>query len=184
MNNSAKKLLFDVRCIERNLRHGLVTQKEVDDHINSLADVATKGITLGEIEAERAHEAQAIQQSSEESAAPAAEALDANMGIPNPLAAPVTPPSDSPVASPPFTSGARPSEFGDPPVMSPSAYESTPQQQPTAPITVTTEAPVAPTTSPTTDSIPVSHTTPTSEQPEQSSTSPVATQPNPEDLPN
>lgn len=49
--------LFDVRAIERNLRNGQITVSDIQSYLESLPDVSQKGITLGEIEDERAAEA-------------------------------------------------------------------------------------------------------------------------------
>jgi hypothetical protein len=42
--------LFDVRAIERNVRQGLITRADIRKHAASLPDVASKGVTLGEVE--------------------------------------------------------------------------------------------------------------------------------------
>lgn len=42
--------LFDVRAIERNVRQGLITRADVNKYTSSLPDVASKGVTLGEVE--------------------------------------------------------------------------------------------------------------------------------------
>lgn len=39
---------FDVRTLERNVRQGTLTRKEVQDYLASLPDVAGKSMTLGE----------------------------------------------------------------------------------------------------------------------------------------
>lgn len=57
MNNSSKVRLFDVRAIERNIKQGLITRKDVATHHDSLPDVAAKGISLGEAEDRRAERA-------------------------------------------------------------------------------------------------------------------------------
>ena len=48
----AKK--FDVRLIQRNLKNKSITMKTYDAHLDALPDVATKSITLGEVEDSRA----------------------------------------------------------------------------------------------------------------------------------
>jgi hypothetical protein len=42
--------LFDVRAIERNVRMGLITRADIRKHVGALPDVASKGVTLGEVE--------------------------------------------------------------------------------------------------------------------------------------
>jgi hypothetical protein len=41
-------LRFDVRTLERNIRQGTLTHKEVREYLDSLPDVAGKSMTLGE----------------------------------------------------------------------------------------------------------------------------------------
>jgi len=41
-----KEKLLDVRVIERNLRKGLVSQKELDTHLNKLPDMQKEAETL------------------------------------------------------------------------------------------------------------------------------------------
>jgi hypothetical protein len=41
-------LRFDVRTLERNVRLGTLTHKEVQQYLESLPDVADKAMTLGE----------------------------------------------------------------------------------------------------------------------------------------
>ena len=45
--------MIDVRLIERNVRQGLLTRKEVAKMRESLPDVASKSVTLGEVEQQR-----------------------------------------------------------------------------------------------------------------------------------
>jgi len=72
--------LFDVRALERNLRNRQITVPDIQSYLDSLPDVSHKGITLGEIEDERAAEA---------AAAPAE--TETSSGVVNPVA-----PSDTP----------------------------------------------------------------------------------------
>ena len=42
-------VVLDKRTIERNIKHGGITRKDVEKMLSSLPDVTNKGITLGEI---------------------------------------------------------------------------------------------------------------------------------------
>jgi hypothetical protein len=41
---------WDVRMIERRIRKGLVTRKDVEKHVKSLPDSAEKGLTMEDAE--------------------------------------------------------------------------------------------------------------------------------------
>lgn len=41
--DSSDSRMFDVRLLERNIRRGLLTRKEVDKHLKTLPDVKDKG---------------------------------------------------------------------------------------------------------------------------------------------
>ncbi len=41
-----EKMLFDVRLIERNLRDGFITRKELEKHLESLPDAADSCVPL------------------------------------------------------------------------------------------------------------------------------------------
>ena len=53
MTYSKSLFKFDSRCADRNIKHGVITPAEVQKHLDSLPDVAEKGITLGTVEDER-----------------------------------------------------------------------------------------------------------------------------------
>lgn len=44
MSNNTK---FDVRVVERHLKKGIITQKELQQHLDSLPDTIDKGIKIG-----------------------------------------------------------------------------------------------------------------------------------------
>ena len=41
--DSSDSRMFDVRLVERNIRRGLMTRKELDKHLKTLPDVKDKG---------------------------------------------------------------------------------------------------------------------------------------------
>lgn len=51
---NSKERLFDVRAIERNIKHGLISRADVEKYLAGLPDAAAKAITLGEVEDLRA----------------------------------------------------------------------------------------------------------------------------------
>jgi len=50
---SVNPRLFDTRLTMRNLKHGVLSRKELDKQLDALPDVANKSITLGEVEQQR-----------------------------------------------------------------------------------------------------------------------------------
>ncbi len=76
-SNQKSSRLFDVRCIARNIRYQLINREDVKTHLESLPDVSAKAITLGEVEAERSIEIQALQERAA-AKAKAAEVAQAN----------------------------------------------------------------------------------------------------------
>ena len=45
-----KKLLFDTRLIDRNLREGFISKQELDEHLDSLQDVSEKAVKVETVE--------------------------------------------------------------------------------------------------------------------------------------
>ena len=105
--------LFDVREIERNLRQGSIDQADVQKYLDSLPDVSSKAVTLGQIEDKRAAEAAA--------------------------AVPPPPPAPAPTPAPPAMPASEPEyaapHLAAPPVVAPAVAE--PAATPEAPTTTT-----------------------------------------------
>lgn len=94
-------LLFDVRAIERNLRHGAINHADVQKYLDSLPDVSSKAVTLGEIEDVRAEAAAqfAARSHAAEAAAPAPELERSYPEVPAIAPAPIAEPTpESPPA--------------------------------------------------------------------------------------
>ena len=47
-DNAVDTRLYDVRNVERNIKRGLLTRKDYEKYLKSLADSKEKGTTMGE----------------------------------------------------------------------------------------------------------------------------------------